>query len=135
MRWPFSDVRTSAPSHPHGAVRLRSALGASLLRVERTIGGGQLQHGRALAFTQIGHQQDLAAGQLERVVMHARLGFVDAPEARDFGTELARRENAEAGFALDLAIEREFGSRLQANGYVGLAVAQKPPVSECVNWL
>jgi hypothetical protein len=59
-------------------------------------------------------------------MMHARLGFVDAPEPRHSSSELARRENAETGFALDLALERELGSRLQADSHVRLADSAEP---------
>jgi hypothetical protein len=58
--------------------------------------------------------------------MHARLCFVDTPEARHFGAEPARRENAESGFAFDLALERKLGSRLQADGHVRLADSAEP---------
>ena len=74
--------------------------------------GGKRVADRAMTFMQVGHQHDLAARQLERVMMHARLCFIDAPEPRHSGPELARRENAETGFAFDLALERELGSRL-----------------------
>jgi hypothetical protein len=97
-----------------------------VLRLLRTIAGGQLQDGRALPLMQVGHQHDLAARQLERIMMHARLCFIDTSEPCHSGTKLARRENTESGFAFDLAFERKFGSRLQANSHVRLADSTEP---------
>ena len=106
------------PSHAFGSARcLRRCLAVVGVRV---FARGQLQHGHALAFAQIGHKYDFAARKLESVVVHARLGLIHAPKTGHLGAELTGRKDPESGFALDFPLKREFGSGHQANGNVWL---------------
>src|SRR5262249_7768692 len=82
-------------------LRLRCVHGARRSR--------QLQHGCVLAFTHPGKQHGLPVGELQCIVMHARLAHVDLPELRHFLPELpefhAREKNKKA-LVLDLLFER-----------------------------
>src|SRR3974377_1891917 len=97
-----------------------------VVRLLRTIAGGQLPDGGRAPPLAGGSQHHLAARQLERIMMHARLCFIDTSEPCHSGTKLARRENTESGFAFDLAFERKFGSRLQENSPVRLPDSTYP---------
>jgi NAD(P)-dependent dehydrogenase (short-subunit alcohol dehydrogenase family) len=48
----------------------------------------QLQHGRILAFAQLGDQHDPSAGEFQRIMMHVGVVRVDVPEPSHFLTEL-----------------------------------------------
>src|SRR5262245_8133541 len=56
--------------------------------VHRTRRRRQLKHGCVLAFAHPGEQHDLLVGELQRIVMHARLAHVDLPELCHFLPEL-----------------------------------------------
>src|SRR5712691_5878875 len=92
----------------------RSRLG----RARRTLSGGQLQDGRALAFAQAREQHDLPVGEFQRIVVNAWLIEIDLPEARDALPDLPGRKNAERGLAFDIALECDLGAGQQAHRHV-----------------
>src|SRR5262249_15857658 len=77
-----------------------------LLRASGLLRGRQLQHGHVLPFDQPRDENDLAARQLERVVMDVRLVHVDLPEACHSyaGSCLAAPSSKEAAAALELDV-------------------------------
>src|SRR5262249_25661018 len=87
-----------------------------LLRTRR--GCRQLQHGRALTFTQARQQHDLAAGELQRIVMNMRLVHMDLSEAGDPLLDPSNWQETEGRFAFDILLERKLCAREQANDNV-----------------
>ena len=112
----------------------RTSVGGILRRwTIRTRGGRHLQHARALAFAEARHENDLAVGKFQRVVVHARLVRVDLPETRQTLADLAGGQNAERRFAFDIPLNASSvpGSRQTAT-FV-LSLDEKPPVGVLTN--
>jgi hypothetical protein len=96
-----------------------------LLVLGMLAGSRKLQYRRALSFTQLSHQHDLAVREFEGVVMDMQQIHVHLPELRDLFLETpdreARSETIERIVALDLLIEGDLGPGEEANCDVGLA--------------
>jgi len=67
----------------------------------------QLQHRRALAFAKAREQHGLPVGELQRIVMHARLAHVDLPQSSYFLPEFHVREKSKSALVLDFLFERD----------------------------
>jgi len=116
---------------------LRHPIGNQLFARLRLLGGGsarrcrQLQNRRLLAFAQARHQHDLAVGELERIVMRARVLLVDVAETCDALAGLALGEEAEGRLTSRSNATSVPGSRHTAT--FGWPTAEKPRVIELVN--
>jgi hypothetical protein len=75
--------------------------------VHRARRSRQLQHGCVLAFAQPGEQHGLPVGELQRIVVHRRVTYVDLPEPSHFPPELHLREKTKSALVLDFLFERD----------------------------
>ena len=87
----------------------------------RMRGRRHLQHGRALARRQPRHQDNLAAGKFERVVVDVRIVHVDLAEAGHFVLNARLAEQTEGAVVFNVAREGELGAGHQTHGDVGLS--------------
>src|SRR5712692_5575793 len=77
---------------------------------------GKLEHGRLLTFQQLGQQDRLPVGKLERIVMHPRLIPVELPKDRRLVADRSCAPAEEAGCGAGrLLREGELRSRKHAN--------------------
>src|SRR6516162_3982286 len=88
-----------------------------LLRSFGAGGGGQLEHGGALALAQAREQHHLPVRKLQRIVMGHGVVQVDLPKARELLSDLLVRENADAErrLAFDILVERNLGAGQQTD--------------------
>src|SRR6516225_11407689 len=88
-----------------------------LLRNARMSGDRQLQYRRVLALDQARKQYHLSVGKFQCIMMCYGIVRIDLPEAREPLSDFLVRENANAErwFAFDILVERNFGTRQQAN--------------------
>src|SRR5439155_11511499 len=104
---PISNPMTnSLPDERIALLPLRCVHGARRSR--------QLQHGCVLAFAHPGEEDGLPVGELQRIVMHARLAHVDLPELCHFLPELSdfhAREKSKKALVLHLLFERDLRAR------------------------
>src|SRR5215831_1019838 len=88
----------------------------------------QLQHRCVLAFAQPGEQYGFPVGELQRIVMHARLAHVDLPELRHFlleSPEFHDRERSKKALVPDaLRFYPERVETKRGNGAQGMYGAQ-----------
>ena len=91
-------------------------------------GDRQLQHGRTLTLTQARDQHHLPIRKFQRIVMGHGVVYVDLPEAREPLPDRLVWQNADAErrLAFDILIERDFGTRQQADRNIRLANRCEP---------
>ena len=106
-----------------------------LLHDRRMCGNRQLQHRRALAFAKAREQHHLSVRKFQRIVMGCHVVHVDLPEAREPLPDLLVWQNtdAERRLALDILIERNFGTRQQADRNIRLADRRETARDELEN--
>src|SRR6516165_5893110 len=99
-----------------------------LLRDRRMCGNRQLQHRRALAFAKAREQNHLSVREFQRIVVDGGIIRIDLPEAREPLPDLLvwQKTDAERRLALDILIERNFGTGQQADRNIRLADRRKP---------
>jgi hypothetical protein len=96
--------------------RLGSGLGLS----------GKREDGCLLPFTKPRQQHDLAIGKLERVMMDVRRVLVDLAKDRNGVAGIGTKH--EGGLILDGRLEREFGTRKDADSHRTILGAANPRV-------
>jgi hypothetical protein len=80
-------------------------------------GDRQLQYRRVLALDQPRKQYHLSVGKFQCIMMYYGIVCIDLPETREPLSDFLVREdaNSERWFAFDILVERNFGTRQQAN--------------------
>src|SRR6516165_11991054 len=91
-----------------------------LFRGRRTRASRQLQHRRTLTLAQARDQHHLPIREFQRIVMSRGVVHVDLSEAREPLPDLLVAQNAGAKqrLAFDILVERNFGTRQQADRHV-----------------
>ena len=91
-------------------------------------GNRQLQHGRALSLAKAREQRHLPIGEFQRVVMGHGVVHIDLPEACKPLPDLLIWQNTHTkrGLAFDILLERDFGTRQQADRNIRLADRREP---------
>src|SRR5580704_6822625 len=84
-------------------------------------GGRQLQYGRSLARNKPRHQHDLAAGELQRVMMNMRIVHVDLAKAGDALVDPGAAEHAEGAVVVHGLVESDLGAGKETYRYLRLA--------------
>src|SRR6516164_507234 len=126
IRWWLSVSRYVAGSDQKR--RLANFSPHCLSRGHRMRADRQLQHRRALTLAQARDQYHLPIREFQRIVMGHGVVYVDLPEAREPLPDLLVWQNADAErrLAFDILIERDFGTRQQADRNIRLANRCEP---------
>ena len=74
-----------------------------------------------LALAQVADEHDLSVGELQSIVMHARLVFVDLPKLSHPFQKLPNAEDGPAVLVLDFGLERDLRAGKQAHRHIRFA--------------
>jgi len=98
-----------------------------LFRAAAALCGRQLQHCCGLAGHEAGHQHDLAARELQSIVMDMRVVHIDLAEAGYAMADARSAEHTESAVELDVVVESDLRPGEQADRHIRLTDFGKAP--------